>query len=49
MGGYAGLNYAAIESAMDMCGIKAMHKKRIFRDIRIIEYEVLDTIKDQKR
>lgn len=48
-GGYAGLNYPAIESAMNMQGIKAMHKKRIFRDLRIIEFTVLDTLKEKNK
>ena len=48
-GGYTGLNYSAIESAMNMQGIKAMHKKRIFRDLRIIEFTVLDTLKEKNK
>lgn len=48
-GGYAGLNYVAVESAMNMQGIKTMHKKRIFRDLRIIEFTVLDTLKEKNK
>jgi len=48
MGGYAGMNYECVKSAMWMSGIKKKDRSQLFDDLRIIEYTVLEVRSKQK-
>nr|WP_280142071.1 DUF1799 domain-containing protein [Nitrosomonas aestuarii] len=49
MGGYVGLNYTGVQSAMWMSSIRKKERPGLFDDLRIIESEILKTINERNK
>lgn len=49
MGGYLGINYVSLESAMNMAGIKRTKRASMFGDVRIMESVALQVIRDKQK
>lgn len=47
-GGYVGLNYLAIEAAMNMQHISKIKRKTLFNDLQVIEYTMLPILNKPK-
>ncbi len=48
IGGYVGINYIALESAMSMAGIKKKKRPSLFDDVRIMESVALEVFRERK-
>ena len=47
MAGATGLDYAALTAVMDFHGIPAKKRRRLFDDIRLMEAEALEVMKER--